>query len=229
MLGGFVDSLVQTFENCRAGLDDTQLRAGGGSVEAFFVRLYEQERPRLRDTILHQETHLSPARRQELLDRVDDLVRRVVIPAYIRLAAPFSLRERNDFYLVPWSAHVVERVAWAVAGMALGGFIVWAPFIPLWSKEWVLVFAVGGLVVPDLRRVLALRRYQGQLNRLVTDTDAEIWRTDLAYMTIEAEDPAREASPAASETPSPVVDRLRDEPSPDVPRAAKRTVREGER
>ena len=45
MLDGFVDSLLQTFENSRAGLTDEMLRAG--SIEGFFLDLYEKDVPRL--------------------------------------------------------------------------------------------------------------------------------------------------------------------------------------
>ncbi len=39
MLGGFVDSLLQMFENCRPGLTDEILRAGPAGVERFFLDL----------------------------------------------------------------------------------------------------------------------------------------------------------------------------------------------
>ena len=67
--------------------------------------------------------------------------------------------------------------------MGLGFLVVWAPFVPLWSKEWVLPFTVGGLVFPELRRWLSFRRYEGELNQLVTRADHEIARVDLAYLT----------------------------------------------
>jgi hypothetical protein len=85
--------------------------------------------------------------------------------------------------LTPEALHGFERLGWGAVGVALGAFVVWAPFIPIWSKEWVLVFGVGGLVFPTLRRYLALRHYQSGLNDLVARTDDEIWRLDLGYMT----------------------------------------------
>ncbi len=179
-LEGFVDSLLQTFENSRPGLTPAMLERGG--VEAFFAELYELEVRSLREKIAHL-THLSKDEQQELFQRVDDRIRKVVLPAYARLAAGFTPRERNDFYLAPESLHGIERVGWAVLGLLVGGFVVWAPFIPIWSKEWVLVFGIGGFVFPSLRRYLALRRYEHQLNDLVARTDDEIWRLDLGYLT----------------------------------------------
>jgi hypothetical protein len=184
MLDGFVDSLLQTFENCRPGLSEETIAAGG--AEAFFVDLYEKEISRLRELIRRSQTHLSEAERDELFRRVDERVRKVVLPGYARLTSSFTRRERNDFYLTPEALHGAERLGWGVAGLLLGGFVVAAPFIPLWSKEWVLVFATVGLLFPNLRRVFALRRYQAELNQLVTRTDDEIWRMDLALMTAAA-------------------------------------------
>jgi hypothetical protein len=182
-LDGFVDGLLQTFENCRAGLADETLREDRAAVRAFFLDLYEKEVPRLREVIALQDTTQPAAAREELFAKVDELLRKVLIPAYERAVAPFTLRERNDFYLAPEPWHGLERVGWGVAGIILGSFVVWAPFIPIWSKEWVLVFAVGGLVFPNLRRFFALRRYEGDLNRLVARTDDEIWRMSFAAMT----------------------------------------------
>jgi hypothetical protein len=192
MLGGFVDTLLQTFENCRPGLSDEQLRSGAGVAE-FFTELYEKERPQLLEAVA-RETHLAPEAQAALAQRVDERIRKVVIPAYTRLAAPLSRRERNDFYLTPESLHLAERLAWAAGGMMLGTFVVWAPFIPLWEKEWVIPFMLAGLVFPELRRWLALRRYQAELNALVTRTDEEVWRLDLQYLTGGR---AAEAVPAA--------------------------------
>lgn len=182
-LDGFVDNLLQTFENCRAGLADGTLADDPATVHAFFLDLYLKEAPRLREAIALQDpTEPAPAR-EALFAKVDELLRKVVIPAYARTAAPFTLRERNDFYLAPDAWHGAERLGWGVAGCVLGAFVVWAPFIPLWSKEWVLVFALGGLLFPNLRRFFALRRYESDLNRIVARADDEIWRMSFAAMT----------------------------------------------
>jgi hypothetical protein len=201
MLGGFVDSLLQMFENCRAGLSDEVLRAGADRRQAFFAELYEQERSRLLEVIRQQDQHLGEKSRLQLFDRIDDRIRKVVIPAYARLAGRFTIRERNDFYLVPEALHGLERLGWGAAGIALGVFAVWAPFVPLWEKEWVIPFALAGLLFPNLRRFVAQRRYQSELNALVARTDNEIWRMDLAYLTDELAErmEAGEAPPARLE------------------------------
>src|SRR5262249_54041901 len=199
MLGGFADSVVQMFENCRPGLTDEALRKGPEAVEHFFQNLYDKERPRLRETIEQQEQHLSAAARAELFERVDERMRMVVVPAYVRVAARFTPRERNDFFIAPEPMRGLERLGFIVAGMGIGAFAVWAPFIPIWEKEWVLLFALAGLAFPGIRRLLSLRRYQAELNGLVTRTDNEIWRLDLAYLT---DGMTQEAAGEAGETDS---------------------------
>jgi hypothetical protein len=196
MLDGFVDSLVQTFENCRSGLTDETLREGQSSVEPFFHALYEKERSRLRELVRLQQAGLPEAARADLLAKIETRIRDVLIPAYTRVAQKFALRERNDFYALPGGWHAAERIALGAFGMLAALFCLRAPFIPLAAKEWVLIFAIGGLVFPELRRVLAIRRYQSELNDLVRRTDDEIFRMDLALMTL---GPA--AVPAAVEKP----------------------------
>jgi hypothetical protein len=182
-LDGFVDSLVQKLENCRAGLTDEALARGPSEVEAWALALYAEEVPRLKDAIRTEESLLTREAREELFRKVDDLVRKVVLPGWVRLATRFTPRERNGFYALAEPLHGVERALWAVAGMTLGFLVVWAPFIPIWSKEWVLPFTVGGLVFPELRRWLSFRQYETDMNGLVSKADHEIARIDLAYLT----------------------------------------------
>lgn len=198
VLGGFVDSLIQSFENCRSGLTDEQLRAGDGGAQAFFVDRYEKELPRLRDTVRLQEPLLSRDQSDALFKELDELIRKVVVPAYGRLALRHSVRERAGFYFVGESLRLVERLGWAFLGVLVGLFVIWAPFIPLWSKEWVLPFMLAGLLFPDLRRYLAVRAYENELNKLVSRTDQEIDRLNGAYLLASEEAKALGHDPAAT-------------------------------
>jgi hypothetical protein len=204
MLDGFVDSLLQTFENCRPGLADEAL-GRLESVESFFSALYEREKDRLVALVDIEHPHLSEASRREMIDTIDSRIRDVLIPAYARIAARFTGRERNDFYLTKGPWHGAERIAFGVGGMALGAFVVWAPFLPLWADEWVAVFALGGLVFPEARRALAFRRYVSDVNGLVERTDDEIFRMDVALLTREM--PLAGVSRGASENATSEVRR----------------------
>jgi hypothetical protein len=212
MLDAFVDSLIQSFENCRAGLSDEAL-SRPADVETFFAQLYDKERPRLTELVQLSYSHLSDADRQGLLEKIDGRIRDILIPAYARVAGRFTARERNDFYLSHESWHALERLGFAAAAMVIGAFVVWAPFIPIWSKEWVAVFALGGLVFPDLRRLLSWKRYEAELNTLVSRTDDEIFRMDLALLTHEP--PHASLAPVVRTTPE------KEPPSPVPPPRAR--------
>lgn len=180
-LDGFVESVVQSFENCRPGLPDESLTPS--AAEPFFRELYGKEKPRLLDTIRIEEAHLSDEARAEYARAVDAHARKVLLPAYARLAARFTARERNGFYRLAEPFHVLERALLTLLGIGVGAFVVWAPFIPLWEKWWVLPFALAGLVAPELRRAFALRHYESEVNALVARSDREIARLDSAYLT----------------------------------------------
>ena len=184
---GFLDSLLQKFENCRPGLPDAVAGTGGEAAARFFADLYEAERPRLEDLVRQSEPLLEPSAREELFRKVDELIRNVVIPAYLRVALPYTARERNDFYLAPEPFHWLERLAWGAAGIAIGAFVVWAPFIPIWSKEIIFPAMVGGLLLPNIRRFLLMRRFEREINGLVSRGDREIARIDTAYLMAGAE------------------------------------------
>jgi len=194
-LGGVLDSLLQTFENCRPGLTDDILRWGESAVKKYFTEIYEREWPRLKEAVCSAKPHLTEATADAFLSELDGLIRRVVIPAYAREAFRFSNGERNDFYLLREGLHGAERVGWCVAGILVGSFVVWAPFIPLWSKEWILPFALGGLFFPDLRRYWANRRYEKKVNNIISRAEDELTRIDMAYLL------SAEAAVDASVTP----------------------------
>jgi hypothetical protein len=179
-LGDFVDGVVQSLEDRRAGLKDDALAPA--DVERFCADHYQAEEARLRELLGVVDPQLPPARREALAAEVDRLVRGVILPAYARLAAFFTVRERNDFFITHGTTRLVERAAWVVGGLAAGGFIVWAPFIPLWSKDWIWLCGVAGFFVPELRRVWAWRRYEHALNALVQRADRELERLREAYL-----------------------------------------------
>lgn len=173
-LGGVVDTLLQAFEDRRAGLRDdvpTSVEA-----EAYFLKTYEGESERLRDALALAEPQLSSRRREALAADVDALVRRVLVPAYARVAAGFTARERNDFFLLRGAGRYVERAGWLAGGLLVGALVIAAPFVPLWSKEWILGFGLVGLAFPELRRYVGMRRYQRELDTLSARSAREIER-----------------------------------------------------
>lgn len=182
MLDGFLDSLVQTLENRRHGLTDEDLKGGSERLREWAEGAYAGERPRLQQVVA-QQVHLDAQAQTDLLATVDDLVRRVVIPGWARLAGAFTPAERNAFFLVKPALHGAERFAWALLGVVVGLLVIRAPFLPLWADGWVLAFMVGGFFFPAIRRFLALRRYERALDDIVAAADREIFRRDVEYAT----------------------------------------------
>lgn len=179
VLGGFVDGVMQKLENCRAALPDS---LEPEEVEAYIGGLYEAEAPRLHEAVQALAPLVdAPALEKEEAE-LDGLFRRVLLPAYARAAAEMTRRERNDFYLAKKGLHGLERVGWLMGGILAGTFVVWAPFIPIWSKEAVLPFAATGLFFPELRRYFAYRRYAKQVNGLVAQVEAEVKRLQAHYL-----------------------------------------------
>jgi hypothetical protein len=179
--GDLIDSLLQSFENCRPGLSDEKIHGSNEEVSQFFLDIYEKERSRLINTIKVQESFMSNETREKFFAEIDSMVRSIVIPAYVRLVKSYTPRERNDFYLVPPRLHFLERFGWAIGGMLLGAFVVWAPFVPIWSKEWILPFTIIGLVFPNVRKIFSIKRYEADLNRMVGKAEAEIDRIEMDY------------------------------------------------
>jgi hypothetical protein len=201
-MGLWADRLLQGFEDRRAGLPEPLSEKG---AERFFNAYLEEQLPQMREGLALQTEGLAPEAREALTRETESLARAVLLPAYVRLATRFTGRERNDFYLAPERLHGLERLGWSVGGMLVGAFVVWAPFIPLWSKEWVLPFALLGLVFPDLRRWWAARRYERELNALVLAADREASRLTLGhFMTASvspeplSDSPSKDSSPTRS-------------------------------
>src|SRR5205809_7438744 len=94
-LKGYVDSLIQTFENCRSGLSNEMIEGGESSAADFFLDLYNKELPRLSKSIEMNEAYLSEETRKAFFSEVCGVLTKVVIPAYVRLAVGFTPRERN--------------------------------------------------------------------------------------------------------------------------------------
>jgi hypothetical protein len=179
VLGGFVDGVMQKLENCRAGLPES---LEPDAVARYVAELYANERPRLHEAVQAMAPLVAPEALDKEESELDDLFRRVLLPAYVRAATSMTRSERNDFYLAKPGFHGLERVGWLGGGVLAGFLVVWAPFIPVWSQDIVLPFAAAGLFFPELRRYFAFRRYAKQVNTLVSQVEAECQRVQAHYL-----------------------------------------------
>lgn len=93
------------------------------------------------------------------------------LPARWRaVAGPFTRLEEAGFGL--WrGGDVVARLAYVGLGLVLGGFAVWAPFIPIWEKWFPFAVAALAWFLPDLQARWHKRRYARELGAIVSAID----------------------------------------------------------
>jgi len=95
---------------------------------------------------------------QEILD--------VVPVEWQRAAGPFTRLEQSGFG--SWrGGDLTARLVYVFAGLMLGGFMLWAPFIPIWEKWFPFALSVAAFFLPDATRIWHRRRYARQLGAIV--------------------------------------------------------------
>jgi hypothetical protein len=82
-----------------------------------------------------------------------------IVPAAWRLLAkPYSAHEARDFGL--WrGGDPIARLTVMFFALVIGGFMVWAPFIPIWEKWFPFALALGSWWLPDAQVAWHKRRY----------------------------------------------------------------------
>ncbi len=162
-LGALTASLLADLERLRPGLPPTATEA----------EISEQCRARaeLRLPELYAEYQGeldADAQAQLTLYRRE--VEQLLIPRYAKLAAEQNRQERSQT-----RGAVYNRLAYAALFFALGLFIVWAPFIPIWEKWLPFAFAVVAPLLapwlPNLHGALQQRQHQLRLGLLHMDLD----------------------------------------------------------
>ncbi len=94
------------------------------------------------------------------------------IPARWRQFAESFTNDETRTFGVWRGGDVFARLAYVGAAAALGFFVVWAPFIPLWDKWIPFAMAAGAWFLPDLQIGYRRRRYARQLGELVLQMGA---------------------------------------------------------
>jgi hypothetical protein len=138
-------------------------------------------------------------------DRLQETLLGVAVPRYLSAAQKQTELEQRDFGL--WrGADLLARGVYALGGLAIGLFLVKAPFIPIPETWDLLAFGclLGAPFIPDVQVWLYKRSYRGKLRAIVDDLrDAEVHRE--LYQPLAAPGPLDEL-PAVSES---APDRLR--------------------
>jgi hypothetical protein len=96
---------------------------------------------------------------------------RALPAAWRAVAVPFTALEARGFGR--WrGGDLSARLAYVLGGLALGGLIVWLPFIPIWEKWVPFALAIGGWWLPDAQVAWHRRRYGRELGRIVRRFEA---------------------------------------------------------
>lgn len=108
-------------------------------------------------------------------ERAERTLIEVCLPRYLAEAQRFTALERREFGV--WrGGDLIARITFALAGLAVGTFIVKAPFIPI-PTTWdalILALGLGAPFLPDAQVWLHQRRYRRRLKAIVDDmADAE--------------------------------------------------------
>ncbi len=162
-LGALASALLADLERLRPGFSAT--------ADATQIAELCQSRLQLRLPELYAEFQgeAGPDTQAQLALYAREL-EQVLVPRYAKLALAQNQVERQAT-----RGAVYNRLAYVALFFALGLFVVWAPFIPIWEK-WVpfalaLVAPLVSPWLPDLYQSLRLRRHKLGLGVLLMDMD----------------------------------------------------------
>jgi hypothetical protein len=97
---------------------------------------------------------------------------RAALPAAWRaVAVPFTALEARGFGR--WrGGDLGARLAYVLGGLALGGLVVWLPFIPIWEKWVPFALGAGAWWLPDAQAAWHRRRYGRELGGIARRFEA---------------------------------------------------------
>jgi hypothetical protein len=112
----------------------------------------------------YREAELPPAYMEALATEI----MQSVPERWRRLAARFTSLEGRDFDV--WrGGDPIARLTYVVLALAIGGFFVWAPFIPIWDKWFPFLLAGGAWWLPTAQVGWQRRRYARALGAIARD------------------------------------------------------------
>src|SRR5690349_8304379 len=99
----------------------------------------------------YREAELPPAYFAQLVKEV----RAIVPAAWQAIAQPYTEGEGRLWR----GGDPIARLTYVFVGLVIGGFCVWAPFIPIWEKWFPFAMALGAWWLPDAQTAWQRRRY----------------------------------------------------------------------
>ena len=155
--GNVLFAVLQECEHARRGLLPNEAQG----------RLIELARRKLAE--IH-ESYVENGGTPSYWEALEREVLEVSLPAYIPDAIEQTRLERSG-YDVWRKGDATARVVFALGGLTLGGLIVMAPFIPVWEDAFAFVLAVGGLLYPEVKQLVADFRHNRLLNQRINEAE----------------------------------------------------------
>lgn len=141
-------------------------------------RLIETARRKLAE--IH-ESYLENGGTPAYWEELEREVLETSVPAYIPDAIEQTRLEKSG-YDVWRRGDAAARALFALGGLTLGGLIVAAPFIPIWEDAFAFVLAVGGLLYPEIKQLVADFRHSRLLNRMIAGAEKYQNNTQIHYV-----------------------------------------------
>jgi hypothetical protein len=112
--------------------------------------------------VAYRESELPPA----YFEALEAELRTALPAAWRAVAVPFTALEGRGFGR--WrGGDLSARLTYVLGGLALGGLVVWLPFIPIWERWVPFALAASGWWLPDAQVAWHRRRYGRELGRIV--------------------------------------------------------------
>ena len=138
--------------------------ANAGEAAARFADLARAKLAEIR--ACYEESGGSPGYWRELESEVLD----TALPQFARAAAEQTRLELASYGL--WrQGDPVSRLVLGLSGLAAGGLIVKAPFIPIFEDTFAFALAVAAFLYPEIKRLVFDWRYSRLLNRLIVQAE----------------------------------------------------------
>jgi hypothetical protein len=141
-------------------------------------RLTEAARRKLAEI---QESYLENGGTPGYWEELEREVLETSLPAYIPEAIEQTRLEKSG-YGVWRRGDAAARALFTLGGLVLGGLIVAAPFIPIWEDAFAFILAVGGLLYPEIKQLVADFRHSRLLNRTIADAEKYQKNARIHYM-----------------------------------------------
>jgi hypothetical protein len=155
--GNVLFAVLQECEHRRRGLLANEAERG----------LYDAARAKLEQV---HRSYLESGGTPDYWRDLEAEVLKTAMPQYVEAAVEQTRLERTNFDL--WRrGDPLARACWALSALAVGGLVVWLPFIPIFEDAFAFLLGAAGLFYPEIKRAHYHFRHARALNRLIAGAE----------------------------------------------------------